>query len=66
MPMVVYTEEEMIEKCDEAQANGARRCAEDRDRAKLQVVELRNALRRIADDDPSGKWGRWAREALER
>lgn len=25
---------------------------------------LRVALKEIAKDDPSGKWGRWAREAL--
>lgn len=29
-----------------------------------RATQLAAALQAIADDDPTGKWGRWAREAL--
>lgn len=29
-----------------------------------EIDKLRAALTEIAKDDPSGKWGRWARESL--
>lgn len=44
MPMVVYTEDEVIAKCEEAEADGARRCAADRDRATDEAAQLRKVL----------------------
>lgn len=37
---------------------------EENDRLIDEIKLLRAALNNIAKDDPSGKWGRWAREAL--
>ena len=36
MPMVVYTEDEVIEKCNEAEASGAAGAAADRDKAMAE------------------------------
>lgn len=49
MPMVVYTEEEVIEKCNEAKALGAERAAADRDRATAEVRRLRELLAGIVE-----------------
>lgn len=40
-------------------------CLKERVEAKdAEIERLQAALEAIAADDPSGKWGRWAREAL--
>lgn len=48
MPMIVYTEEEVIDKCNEAEALGAQRAAEARDAAQADVRRLRRALEPFA------------------
>lgn len=40
MPMVVYTEEEMIEERLAGESEGAARCAEDRDRYMVALRDL--------------------------
>lgn len=56
MPMIVYTEEEVIDKCNEAEALGAKRAAADRDKAMAENTAMRktlndclDALQRIVD-----------------
>ena len=40
MPMVVYTEEELIDAENAAEARGAERCAEDRERYRYALLNL--------------------------
>jgi len=49
MPMIVYTEEEVIEKCNEAEALGASRAAKDRDIAMAENTALRRKLNDCRD-----------------
>ena len=61
--MVVYTDEEVIEKCNEAEALGAARAAKDRDRAMVENTALRrkinncrDALRSVVRKGGDGRW----------
>ena len=56
--MVVYTEEEVIEKCNEAEALGAERAASDRDQAtsenrllRRHLNDCREAIRQIVESE---------------
>ena len=49
MPMVVYTEDEVIEKCNEAEASGAAGAAADRDKAMAENTMLRRKLNDCRD-----------------
>ena len=53
MPMVVYTEEEMIEACNQAVAVEARQIAETRDKFMALLAEAKAFVRDAgSDEDP--------------
>lgn len=61
--MVIYTEEEVIEKCNEAEALGASYAAKDRDRAmaentmlRRRLNDCRDALRLVVRKSENGRW----------
>jgi hypothetical protein len=49
MPMVVYTEEELIEACNKAAADASRDIAEMRDRCMVENTQLRRKLNDVRD-----------------
>lgn len=55
MPMVVYTEEELIEAANKAEAEGAARAAEDRDKALDRARRLGECLAFLASVIKSGE-----------
>lgn len=74
MPMVVYTEEEVIDKCNEAEALGASRAAADRDRAmaentalRTKLNDYRDAMKCLANDvDTNAEAAAFARMTIKR
>lgn len=63
MPMVVYTDEEVIEKCNEAEALGASRAAKDRDMAmaentllRRKLNDCRSVLQSVVRKGGDGRW----------
>lgn len=49
MPMIVYTEEEVIDKCNEAEAMGANRAAAHRSEYMSENTQLRRSLNDARD-----------------
>ncbi len=54
----------LFPSCIKSGEDWSPRCQEVWDGAKNELTRLRTALKMIAEDDPSGKYGRWAREGL--
>lgn len=49
MPMVVYTEEEVIDACNKAAANAVSDVAEQRDRAMVENTAIRKKVNDLRD-----------------